>query len=207
MRYLLLTLLFICAACATPVRWPAVPPASTLAVAHFIHPQNDWELMAGVLPEDLTPVNPETLAALDADLADILEKRGVHPVMRAAMVRQCEEIVLASKERRRFEAVEYWKAVGQCLQTEFLLVPYVTRWQERQGGEWGVQRPAGLTVDLYLIEVASGQVRRYHFEEEQRGLAENLLLGKRFFKRHGRWVTPREIAADALEEGTRELGL
>jgi len=207
MRYLLLTLLFICTACAAPVRWPAVPPASTLAVAHFIHPQNDWELLAGDLPEDLTPVSPEILAVLDADLAEILEKRGVHSVMRAAMVRQCEEIVLASKERRRFEAVEYWKAVGQCLQTEFLLVPYVTRWQERQGGEWGVQRPAGLTVDLYLIEVANGQVRRYHFEEEQRGLAENLLLGKRFFQRHGRWVTPREIAADALEEGVQELGL
>jgi hypothetical protein len=64
-----------------------------------------------------------------------------------------------------------------------------------------------LTVDLFLIETATGLSRRYHFEEEQKGLAENLLQGRRFIKRKGKWVTPMEIAAEALEEGVRVLGL
>jgi hypothetical protein len=136
-----------------------------------------------------------------------LKKLPARVVLSQATVRQCEEIVTASKERNRFETVEYWKAVGQCMKADFLLVPFVSRWQEREGGEWGVTRPASVTMDLYLIETASGQVRRYHFEEEQRGLAENLLQGRRFVKRQGRWVTPLEIAAEALEEGTRALGL
>jgi len=93
------------------------------------------------------------------------------------------------------------------MKADYLLVPFVSRWQERDGGEWGVTRPAGLTMDLYLIETASGQVRRFHFEEEQRGFFENLLQGKRFVKRKGRWVTPLEIAVEAIEEGTRTLGL
>lgn len=207
MRYILLALLISCSACASKVQWATVEPTATLAVAHFVHPQNDWELMAGVLPDETSVIPPETLTALDEQLSATVEKMGTRPVMRAAMVHQCEEIVLASKERQRFETVEYWKAVGQCMNADFLLVPFVTRWQERDGGEWGVTRPASLTMDMYLIEIGSGQVRRYHFEEEQRGFFENLLQGKRFVKRKGRWVTPLEIAAEAIEEGTRTLGL
>ena len=207
MRYLIVFLLFLCTACAKPAQWQPVPLTTTLAVAHFVHPQNDWELMAGILPEEKSVIPKESLDAMDEKLLSILGKVQDRTVLRQAMVRQCEEIVTAQKERQRFETVEYWKAVGQCMKADYLLVPFVSRWQEREGGEWGVTRPAALTMDLYLIETASGQVRRYHFEEEQRGLAENLLQGRRFVKRQGRWVTPLEIAAEALEEGTRTLGL
>jgi len=207
MRYLILMIFLLCAACAKPVQWQSIPPTSTLAVAQFVHPQHDWELMAGVLPEEVSVISDETLKALDDLTISTLKKLPARVVLSQATVRQCEEIITASKERNRFETVEYWKAVGQCMKADFLLVPFVSRWQEREGGEWGVTRPASVTMDLYLIETASGQVRRYHFEEEQRGLAENLLQGRRFVKRQGRWVTPLEIAAEALEEGTRALGL
>lgn len=207
MKYVAVALLFLCAACAKPAQQQAVSPSETLAVAHFVHPDNDWELMAGVLPENPSVIPPEALGALDVQLADALGRQGERKVLRAAMVRQCEELVTADKERRRFETVEYWKAVGRCMKADFLLVPFVTVWQEREGGEWGVTRPASLTMDLFLIETKNGQVRRYHFEEEQRGLAENLLQGRRFVQRKGRWVTPQEIAAEAIEEGLRALGL
>lgn len=206
MKYVVLVALILCSACAKPAQQQAVSPSANLAVAHFVHPEHDWELMAGLLPEDPSSIPPEALDALDGQLMEVLGK-GARTVLRPAMVRQCEEIITADKERRRFESVEYWKAVGQCMKTEFLLVPFVSRWQERDGGEWGVTRPASLTVDLFLIETKSGQVRRYHFEEEQRGLAENLLQGRRFVQRKGRWVTPLEIAAEAIEEGVRTLGL
>jgi hypothetical protein len=197
MRYALLIVLLLCCACAKPAYWSAVPEASSLAVAHFVHPEHDWELMAGILPEEPSVIDRESLQALDEMALSILGKRPGRRVLRQAMVRQCEEIVTSDKERRRFDTLEYWKAVGQCMKADYLLVPFVSRWQER----------ASLTMDLYLIETATGQVRRYHFEEEQQGLAENLLQGRRFVKRQGRWVTPLEIAAEALEEGTMVLGL
>ena len=135
MRYILLALLISCSACASKVQWATVEPTATLAVAHFIHPKNDWELMAGVLPDEASVIPPQTLTALDEQLSATVEKMGTRPVMRAAMVHQCEEIVLASKERQHFETVEYWKAVGQCMNADFLLVPFVTRWQKRDGDE------------------------------------------------------------------------
>lgn len=207
MRYIALSLLIFCAGCAGTTPWPAVESRSVLAVAHFVHPQHDWELMAGVLPEEASVVTEETLDALDGQLAALLEKSDLGTVLHAATVQRCEEIVQAEKERPNFETLEYWKSVGTCIKADYLLVPYVSRWQERDGGEWGVTRPAGVTLDLYLIKTTTGEVRRYHFEEQQQGLAENLLKGGRFFKRGGRWLTPLEIAAEALEEGTRVLGL
>lgn len=207
MKYYLVALLLLCAACAKPTQFQAVPSSATVAVAHFVHPENDWELMAGVLPDEPSVIAPESMDAIDEQLLSALTKVPGRAVMNQAMVRQCEEIVTASKERQRFESVEYWKEVGKCMKADYLLVPFVTRWQERDGGEWGVTRPASLTVDLYLIATASGELRRYHFEEEQKGLAENLLQGRRFVKRKGRWVTPLEIAAEAIEEGTKALGL
>jgi hypothetical protein len=207
MRYIILSLLIFCAACAGTMRWPAVESRAVLAVAHFVHPEHDWELMAGVLPEEPSVVTRETLAALDEQLGALLEKSDLSTVLHAATVQRCEEIVQAEKGRPRFETLDYWKRVGTCMKADYLLVPYVSRWQEREGGEWGVTRPAGVTLDLYLIKTSTGEVRRYHFEEQQQGLAENLLKGGRFFKRKGRWITPLEIAAEALEEGTRVLGL
>jgi len=207
MRYIILCLFILCAACAKPAQWQPVGSGASLAVAHFVHPEHDWELMAGVLPEQGSVVPAEALAILDRQMMDTLGRRGTRPLMHPGMVRQCEEILTADRERQRFESVEYWTAVGECMKADFLLVPFVTVWQEREGGEWGVTRPASLTMDLYLIETKSGQVRRYHFEEEQRGLAENLLQGRRFIQRKGRWVTPQEIAVEAIEEGIRTLGL
>lgn len=206
MRYLLIVLLFLCPACAAQVRGPAVPDSATLAVAGFVQPRHDWELMAGVLPEEPAALDPETLGALDASLASALRANG-QAFMHAAMVRQCEEITLAEKERRRFETVDYWRTVGRCMKTDYMLVPFMLRWQERDGGDWGVNRPAAIVMDMYLIEVASGKVRRFHFEEEQQGLAENLLSGGRFLKRKGRWLTARDIAEEGMDAGLKELGL
>jgi len=207
MRYVIVVLLMACAACASATRGPAVDNEATLAVAHFVHPQHDWELMAGVLPEETSVIPRESLLAMDGQLEALLDKSDVSRVVHAPTVQQCEEIVQASKERSRFETLEYWKSVGACIKADFLLVPFVSRWQEREGGEWGVTRPASLTMDLYLINMATAEVRRYHFEEQQQGLAENLLKGGKFFKRKGRWLTPLEISAEALEEGVRVLGL
>lgn len=207
MRYFIALVLLVCTACAPAVRGPAVSPEATLALAPFVVPQNNWELMAGVLPEEKPMVQEADLEVLDQSLEALLVARDKSSLMGAAMVRQCMEVVLASKERKRFQAVDYWQQVGLCAEADYLLVPFILRWQERDGGEWGVTRPASIFLDLFLVEVASGQVRRFHFEEQQQGLGENLLRSKRFFKRKGRWVTALELTLEAMEQGVGELGL
>lgn len=205
MRYLLACLL-VFAACAQPQRGPVLPPLASVAVAGFICPQYDWELMAGVLPEEPVRVASGDLSALDVRLADQLGARG-KTFVSGGTVRSCEKTVGADKERRRHETVAYWRQVAKCLNADYVLVPYVTGWRERDGGDYGIKVPASVTLDLYLIQAASGQVLRAHFEEEQLGLAENLLSGKRFVQRKGRWVTAEELAADGIAQALEELGL
>lgn len=112
------------------VRWvrydcalPMIPPTDSVAVAGFINPHEDWELIAGT-PEDTGTVSGETLAALDKLLAEAVARRE-GGVLSAAAVRQCEEMVIASKERKRQDALVYWQQVGACLDTQYLVVPYI----------------------------------------------------------------------------------
>ncbi|GAB1410746.1 lipoprotein [Desulfovibrionales bacterium] len=205
MRLGIVLCVMLCFGCATPVRGPLVPPTSSVAVAGFIYPHEDWELLAGVLPEKHDAVSAETLDALDAMLLQALgQHQGVVP---SAAVKRCEEVAIATKERKRQDAVAYWQQVGTCVGAEYLVVPFVTHWQAREGGEYGVIRPASVSLNLFLLHVASGELRRFHFEEAQVGLAENLLRGKRFFQRKGRWLTPEELAAEGIADGVKELGL
>ncbi len=206
MKHVLLCVMLLLSACAQPPRGPLLPESATVAVAGFICPRHDWELMAGVLPEDVPQVDATVLGTLDRLMSEKMATRGGR-FLSATAVGACEETVIADTERQRQESVEYWKQVGACLAVEYIVVPYVTQWRERDGGEYGVKAPASVTLDFYLVQVATGQVRRAHFEEEQQGLAENLLSGKRFAKRKGRWVTPEELAAEGIAEGMRELGL
>ena len=206
MKHVLLCVMLLLSACAQPSRGPLLPESATVAVAGFICPRHDWELMAGVLPEGVPQVDATVLGTLDRLMSEKMATRGGR-FLSATAVGACEETVIADTERQRQESVEYWKQVGACLAVEYIVVPYVTQWRERDGGEYGVKAPASVTLDFYLVQVATGQVRRAHFEEEQQGLAENLLSGKRFAKRKGRWVTPEELAAEGIAEGMRELGL
>lgn len=208
MRY---ALFFLCAllvtGCARKAPIAQLPAGISLAVAPVEVPLYDWELMAGVLPDEPTRIDSESLAALDVQMSALLDGTSGRTVMKSAAVRKCEQQIVESKPRQRFSAPGYWREVGRCLSSDYVLVPQISRWEERAGGEWGVERPAAVTVDLYLVDVATGQVRRYHFEEQQQGLAENLLKGKRFFKRKGKWLTPQELACEAFEAGIEELGL
>lgn len=208
MRYsIFLLCVLLIAGCGRKAPIAELPAGMSLAVAPVGVPQYDWELMAGVLPEEPARIDAESLATLDVQLATLVVRKHDRTVKKSSEVRECEQQVEATKPRQRFSALGYWREVGQCLGVDYILVPQLSRWEDRAGGEWGVDHPAAVTVDMYLVAVATGQIRRFHFEEQQQGLAENLLHGKRFFKRKGKWLTPQELAAEALEAGIEELGL
>lgn len=195
------------AACAPRVTMPPMPENARMAVAAPVLPQADWELLAGVLPEEKVVMRPEDRAALTRILLEEAAKRP-RPVVTPQAVAGCGERVLAqSTDGRHVSAVRYWQEVGRCAEADFVLVPFVLLWEDRIGGEWGVDRPAHVILDLYVVETASGAVRRFHYEEEQRGLVENLFLAGRFARRQGRWLSAVELAREAVTQGFRELGL
>jgi hypothetical protein len=95
-----------------------------------------------------------------------------------------------------------------CLGVDYLLVPQLLYWQERDGSEVAVREPAAVVLDLFLVDVNAGTIAaRYHFDEEQLSLTENMLEADKFVKRKGKWITATELAREGISRGVKELGL
>ncbi len=205
-RLLLVFLLVLVAACAPKVPVAPVPETAQVAVAPPVLPSADWELLAGALPQQPPSLSEEESAGLRQILAQETA-RLTRPVLGMDVVAGCAERTVARVDRRRMSAVAYWQEVGRCAGADFILVPFVLFWEDRIGGSWGVERPAHIILDLYLVDIASGGVQRFHYEEEQRGLVENLFWVGKFAQRRGRWLTAHELAQEAIAQGLRSLGL
>jgi hypothetical protein len=177
-------------------------------VANFIKPCHAWQLLAGCLPEDRERLDPEVLKTLDAILDQELEARDVTAYQGPSVVRQCQEIILFEAEDLDMSGLEYWTRIGRCVPADLLLVPQVFEWRERKGGEWSAEQPAKVVFDLFLVDVRKKElVDRFHFDQEQKSLTENLLGLGRFFSRGGKWVRAETLAREGMRKGLEELGL
>lgn len=198
-----------CASKSEVVKLPR--PVGTIAVAGFTNPVFNWELLAGYLPQEGKPIKKEVLQQLDEKMVGVLSRHGVTGFARPAITRQCQEIeVFENMGSRREAAFAYWVKVGECMTADYILVPQVLFWQDLRGmqkADFNIQ-PASVIIDLYLIDVNNKRiVRRFHFDETQQPLTENVLNAGTFFKRGGKWVKAMELADEALENGLTELGL
>ncbi len=186
-------------------------PVGTIAIAGFTNPVFNWELLAGYLPQEGKPIDKKVLEKLDAKMVEILGKHDITGYARPAITRQCQEIeVFENMGSRREAAFSYWVKVGECMTSDYILVPQILFWQDLRGmkqADLNIQ-PASVVIDLFLIDVNNKRiVRRFHYDETQEPLSENLLNAGKFFERGGKWVTGLELADEALENGLMELGL
>jgi len=201
----LIIIVFLLSSCATKPKALFFEPGATLAVAGFSQPRHSWEMLAGYIYET-KEISPQVLDKLDTLLSQLVNERG-QDFVGPKIVRQCQELVVGREDKSRLSAFKYWVKVGQCVPVDFILVPFVFKWQERQGQEWGAEIPAAVILDLYLIDVKNKQMRRFHFEEEQKSLSENILDIGKFFRRGGKWITAINLAREGIDRGLKELGL
>lgn len=204
-----LTVLAWCLTACAPVEKPVeVPEKASISVAGFHQPQSSRELLAGYMDEGAELVGPEAIATLDEMLSRELRARWEGLFYNQALTRQCRELVLQESGDERLSALKFWVRVGRCVPVDYLVVPQVLVWKERKGGEWGSEDPARVVLDLYLVDVGKGElVQRFHFDERQQSLAEDVFSIKRFFRREGKWVTAEQLAREAIVSGLEELGL
>jgi len=200
--------LLLAAGCGSK-RTAAVPrPDGKLAVAGFTNPVYSWQLMAGYLEEEGHPVPDGTLEALDSILTDTLRRHQVFDYITPDAVKQCQEVVVFEQSGLpKLSAWKYWLGVAKCIQADLLLVPQVTHWSERVGSTSGVEAPASVAIDFFLIDVKNERMTRARYEETQESLMENLLTAKKFASRGGQWVTATRLASDGIDEKLTELGL
>ncbi|MEW5774366.1 MAG: hypothetical protein AB1916_12670 [Thermodesulfobacteriota bacterium] len=186
----------------------AAKVSGTLAVAAFTQPRYDWELLAGYIPDNAQLVEPQVLRDLDARLDAFLDANKQLSAIPARLTRQCQEIAVYEQKGSRSSALKYWLEVGRCMGADSLLVPQLVYWAERDGSEMSVRSAAAVILDLYLVDVKGQALAgRFHFDETQLSLTENLLDAGKFMKRGGKWITAGQLAGEGIEKGLTEIGL
>ncbi len=181
-------------------------PNLNLGVAGFTQPRTVNELLAGVGYSEQNLLSDNVLLELDMALQDTLLTSSEHSFKPISYAYDCQNLVTARNEKT--SALDYWLAVGQCLDVDVLLVPQVIFWQDREGTEMGAVKPASVTLDMYLVNINQNRlISRAHFEETQESLSDNLLNLGKFMDRSGKWITARELAEEGMLRGIKELGL
>ncbi|MCX8117822.1 MAG: hypothetical protein N3G78_07835 [Desulfobacterota bacterium] len=118
------------------------------------------------------------------------------------------EEALSSHSPRAFEEEPRSSSIelGKELRSDFVLVGFLFRFEERVGSSVGVERPASVGFDLHLFRVKDGkEVWRGRMDETQRPLSENLFKMGSFFRRKARWLTAEELTRVGMEEVFRRF--
>lgn len=200
--------LVLISGCSKPTT-PAQLPRLTMGLAMFTQPTNTGELLAGYIPEDQYKVSPETLDKLDADFEKLLMTETSRVYTSGAAAHQCYEITQAQHRDEPLNALEFWNQVGICMKADVLIIPQVIDWTPREGGEIGAFQSAGVNMDFYAlrVDIEEPSISRFHFEETQESLSNNLLNIKKWFKRKGKWITAEQLAEEGMRQAITELGL
>lgn len=182
-------------------------PEVSIAVAWFSQPRTMDDLLAGILVSEQTFVGNKVLLGLDSALQKVLLEESDRTFINIASSYTCQVKVSQVKKENR-TALDYWVQVGACLNADMILVPQLTEWRERVGSDMGAESPASVTLNFYLIDVKGEQlVGRYHFEETQHSLTDNLLNIGKFVNRGGHWVTATDLATEGMRQSLEALGI
>ena len=176
-------------------------------MAPFSQPIDTSQLIAGRIPENQGRIPKTMLPDLDRRFRHILltESHRTYSFIELPPEAPKESEYHSSEQP---QALPRWIAYGKRHGAQMLLVPMVMDWHQREGSRGGVTRPAHMRLEFFLLNVADGSLAaRSSHEEEQVGLADNLLTVGSFIKRRGAWVTAEDLSAEGMHKAVKELGL
>lgn len=178
-----------------------------ISVAPFTQPRNAYHLIAGQIPENQGLIPRDSLVTLDRDLKDVLLKdtnRQYSFIPRQNLPSDWS----VAKSTNQPDAINRWIAYGREHDAQYLLVPQIFDWHEREGSEAGVTSSAHVRAEFYLINIPRQMVQsRSVYEEKQVGLVDNLLAVGEFVKRKGQWVTASDLTIEGMRKAVEDLGL
>lgn len=208
----LLLMLLALAACQRRPQSTAELPrhlgaAARVAVAPFSQPTQPGELITGQIPRQQGRISQDDLLLLDRDLREALVSATSRHYMFIPR-RHAAQDPNSARSTVQPSALPRWVAYGREHGVDYLLVPQVLDWHEREGSGAGVTEAAHVRLEFFLINLESGEpVQRSIFEEKQVGLTENLLSVPSFIRRKGVWITAPQLADDGIRKAVGELGL
>ncbi len=120
-----------------------------------------------------------------------------HKAIIAGHIHESAETVLATEFGGCLaeKGIVYTREKGQ---KRYLHV-YVYRYQERQGGNFSVSRPASVGFHAHLVEEGT-LLGVYVFDETQQPLSENVFRFSTFLRRGAKWITAGELAREGVHK-------
>ncbi|MEW6325374.1 MAG: hypothetical protein AB1515_08305 [Nitrospirota bacterium] len=177
----------------------ALPPASTVAVlpvtaAEANRPPAE---RAGVAESYRTgQIAPGAEATVTDLLYQALEQQTTFEPAARPLVEQ--ELARAGEPPSSSEALQ---KLARAVGAEAALHGVVTDYREREGSRVGVERPATVGIELWLVRARDGQtIWHGRYYEAQQSLTEELRTLPLYLKRGTRWLTAEELAAYAVQE-------
>ncbi|MDR2050320.1 MAG: hypothetical protein LBQ63_00890 [Deltaproteobacteria bacterium] len=176
-----------------------------IGVAPFTQPLVVSDLLAGYIPENIAKIDAAVFPRLDRDFAVILSRIEDRDFISREQAAVCSASI---PKNAALPALDYWTLVGECMEADLLVVPQIIHWQERKGGDFGVEEPASVVMDIFLLDARlKALIARSRYDEKQRPLLENLLELDKFIERRGRWVGAGQLAQEGMFKAVKEFGL
>jgi len=109
--------------------------------------------------------------------------------------------ILATDRGLTLDALGMVREIGKSFGADGALVGRIYRWQEREGTDYAVSRPASVAFNLLLVRPEDGAILwGGRFDKTQQSLSENLFDMSTFLHGGGRWMTARKLALMGLDE-------
>ena len=121
------------------------------------------------------PVHERVVDQMTADLFDRILKNKSYDIISPAQARGVYETLVSTDVVSG--DIELSQRIGQAFSADAVLIGYVYRWREREGTDYGAERPASVAFDLYLIRPRDGAILwKGRFDKTQRALSETSLI-------------------------------
>jgi hypothetical protein len=92
-------------------------------------------------------------------------------------------------------------ATGKKLNADAVMIGFVYRFKQREGGPYSAEEPAAVSFDLSVVRTRDGSIIwRDSFEEKQENLAQNFLKIEQFMKHGMRWYTAQELGSIGVQK-------
>ncbi len=131
---------------------------------------------------------------MDKVIADELRDYPGSRLLNAAQVEGLSTEITGSR-------MDMIKKIGKKLKCDAILLSTITRFQQRQGGEYAANYPASAAFTMELVNVQDGRVLwRGNFDETQESLLSNLLSFGKAQSRGFKWITVEELVRQGIHE-------
>lgn len=140
--------IFLCA-CTKDPAIPLLPTPAVIAVAPFNQPIYTTQLLAGNIPKEQSEADPIAMLQYDELFKEKLEGTARNYIF-LTQKDIARNVALDSKGREN--VLSTWAHLAQSVGADYIIVPQILDFEEREGDPSYVRKPARLITDIFLIE-------------------------------------------------------